>query len=87
MLCSLIAWLKHNLVGNTADILCGTAELYHEFHDVVADSQRQYIIFLMESSVLFGPRCAKAYFRAYVGSEGQDQTARSRSLIRAFTIC
>ena len=33
-----------------------------------------------------GPRHTKTCFRAYTDSEGSDQTARVRSLIRAFAV-
>ena len=36
--------------------------------------------------ILFGLHHAKNCLRAYVDSEGPDQTARPHSLIRAFTI-
>ena len=50
--------------------------------------QKFYISFfgqyIMHESII-GPRHAKPRLRAYADSEGPDQTARSRSLIRPFT--
>ena len=37
-------------------------------------------------SPIYGPRHSKTYLREDADSEGQDQTARMRSLIRAFAV-
>ena len=70
---------------NTIQLCRNTYVLLQQLGDLFETYEKQ--AFQKVSLFSYGPRHAKMCLRAFAYSEGPDQPAHPRSLIRAFTVC